>query len=149
VEAHDRKLSPKDWEPYFRKAKVRVKDLDDCMSNKAKTIKIGHFLSPNVNREVPVEVQGRAGKAVLRVEEGRAKGKRYFFEVTWDDGAVAAPASSVKHPAAKNVQKTTEKKSAVKAKKAKGTEPAPNLKTKPRGKGKLARGQAGGNVEDW
>jgi hypothetical protein len=87
-----RKLMAKDWEMYFRKAAVRVEELDVAKGNRARAIRIGNFLSPNVGREVPIEAKGRTGRAVLRLEEGRSKQKLYFFEVTWDD-AVPAPAS--------------------------------------------------------
>jgi len=62
----------------------RAEELQACQSTRARAIKVGQFLAPKVGREVPVEVDGRAGKAVLRVEEGRAKERRYYFEFSWD-----------------------------------------------------------------
>jgi hypothetical protein len=77
-------LMPTDWETYFRDADVRVEELDACKSKRGRAIKIGQFLSPLVGREVLIEVKGRTGRAVLRVESHRSKAKRYFFEVTFD-----------------------------------------------------------------
>lgn len=102
-EALSGKLAARDWEAYFRKAKVRIDDLEACKSSKSRTIKIGLFLSPNVDRAVPIEFKGRTGKAVLRVVKDRAKEKRYFFEVTWDDqGAEARPQRAARSKRAKN-----------------------------------------------
>lgn len=77
-------LPPKDWEPFFQKAGVRVEELIACKSSRSKAIKIGLFFSTLVGREVPIQVMERTGTAVLRIETGRAKEKRYYFEVRWD-----------------------------------------------------------------
>ena len=55
-----RKAAPKDWESYFQAANVRVQELTECKSSRAKSIKMGLFLSPQVGREVPIQVRGRA-----------------------------------------------------------------------------------------
>jgi len=83
-ENNPRKLTPKDWEALLRKANIQIDDLDKCKSAKSRAIKIGLFLSRNVGRTIPIDVNGRAGQAILRVEKGRAKERRYYFEVTWD-----------------------------------------------------------------
>ena len=78
------KLPATDWLPYFKEAGIRVDELDQCKSEHSKAIKLGQFLSPKVGREVPVQVGGRTGRAVLRVEQDRAKTKLYYLEVRWD-----------------------------------------------------------------
>src|SRR5947209_13300764 len=88
-----RGLPPKDWEKFFREANVRAEALAECKSERSKAVKMGQFLSPHVGREVPIQVKGRSGRAVLRAEEGRSKEKRYYFEVIWDVPSVK-PASS-------------------------------------------------------
>jgi hypothetical protein len=82
-----------DWAKYFEAAKVRVEELNACKSARARAIWIGKHLSPLVDREVAIEVKGRTGRAVLRVEEGRSNEKRYIFEVKWDDPAATEPAA--------------------------------------------------------
>ena len=58
---------------------------------RARAIKIGQFLSPLVGREVPIQAGGKTGKAVLRVEPGRSKERRYYAVVTWDEEKQEAP----------------------------------------------------------
>lgn len=110
----DNKKTAKDWEPYFRKANVRVEDLDASKSSRSKTIKIGQFLSPNVGREVPIQVGDRSGKAVLRVEEGHAKEKRYFFEIMWDADVGIPGKSKVKAATTVGAKKASSKQKKVK-----------------------------------
>src|SRR5262249_847901 len=81
----------------FHKAGVLVEELGACKSSRAKATKIGQFFGPLKGREVPIQVSGRTGRAILRVEEGRAKERRYYCEVVWDDAPeprakAAAPA---------------------------------------------------------
>lgn len=79
------KLPAADWLPFFIKAGVLAKALNDTGSARGKTIKIGQFLTPNVNRTVPIQIKGRGGRATLRVRVGtHAKEKLYFFEIVWD-----------------------------------------------------------------
>ena len=118
----NKKLPAADWLPFFIKADVLTKALAETHSAKGKTIKIGQFLTPNVNQTVPVQVKGRSGKATLRVEmKGHGKEKRYFFEVEWD--------SVVTPPAVKQQVKGT-KLSISKSKPGapKGTTPKPTPK---------------------
>jgi hypothetical protein len=74
-----------DWERFFHKAGVRTEELGGCKGRRAKSIRIGQFLSPLVGREVPIEVRGRTGRAVLRSVPGRSRTKRYVFEIVWDE----------------------------------------------------------------
>jgi hypothetical protein len=86
----------------FIKAGVRADELTDTKSSQAKAIKIGQFFTPLVGREVVIQVKGRTGKAVLRVEKGRANEKRYYFDISWQaaDGATAKarPSSKATNP---------------------------------------------------
>ena len=41
-----RKLSPREWEPFFRKANVRTEDLDACKGRQSKAIKMGLIVKP-------------------------------------------------------------------------------------------------------
>jgi hypothetical protein len=69
----------------FVKANVLSKAMADTGSAKGKAVKIGQFLTPNVNRTVPIQVKGRSGRATLRAQAGtRGKEKLYYFEVSWD-----------------------------------------------------------------
>jgi len=79
-----RGLAAAAWEPFFQKAQIAVDRLQAAKSEKAKTTIIGRMLSQYVGREVPIAVEGRTGKATLRVETARAKQKTYHFEVVWD-----------------------------------------------------------------
>jgi hypothetical protein len=139
---NNNKLACEDWEPYFRRAKVRVEDLDACKSNRAKAIKIGRFLSPNVNRPVPIECAGRRGKAVLRMEERRAKGKYYFFEVIWEADKTTDKEAS-KNVRTKKAPTTAERKKVTKAK------PANSTKVKSEAEVGPGRMQGRGNREKW
>ena len=78
-------LPAAEFEDIFRKAGVLVPALDAAKSAKAKATRIGKFLSLNVGREVPIEVDGRTGKAKLCLTIGRAKKKLYHFEIRWDE----------------------------------------------------------------
>lgn len=79
------KRTAMEWERFFISANVRVEALGACKSTRSKAIKIGQFFAMSLGREVPIEVSGRTGKAVLKVISKRAKEKRYYFEITWDD----------------------------------------------------------------
>ncbi len=86
--------APKDWEQVFQRAGVLVEELGASMSSRARATRIGRFFGPLVGREVPIQVRGRTGTAVLRVVEGRAKERRYLFEIHLDGmtGPETAPA---------------------------------------------------------
>jgi hypothetical protein len=101
-----KKLTPQEWESLFRDAHLRVEELNGCRSNRSRSIFIGKFLSSLVNRELPVTIKGRTGRAVLRVEEGRSNSRRYFVEYFWDppaedtqeEAATSDPLPVVKQP---------------------------------------------------
>lgn len=72
----------------FENAKVLTDQLEGAKSEKAKATLMGNFLSQHVNREVPIQHRGRTGVAKLCVDINKSrKTKRYYFEVTFDDGA--------------------------------------------------------------
>ncbi len=96
VEQHG--CSAKDWEQIFIKAGVLAEELAAAKGCRAKATKIGRFFGPMPGREVPIQIKGRTGKAVLRVEEARAKERRYYFEVTLDEKTL--PASTMASDAA-------------------------------------------------
>jgi hypothetical protein len=54
---------------------------------------MGNFLARNLEREVPIEVEGRAGTARLNAAAARGRQRRYYFEVRWDGEAHTAPAT--------------------------------------------------------
>jgi hypothetical protein len=158
-----RGCTPKDWEPVFAKAGVLVEELAATKSSRGRATKIGQFFGPLLGREVPIQVKGRTGKAVLRVDEGRAKERRYVFEISWDGVATydtpSGDASSEKvhiesgkvdEKARKDAQHKSATKREVKGKKKgrskpkQGKQPAshPHLK-------KQMGGPAGGNQEAW
>jgi hypothetical protein len=84
-------LRARELERFFLAANVRAEELKNCKGNQSKAVKIGMFLTPLVGREVPIEVKGRTGTAVLRVANGRSNEKRYLVEVKWHDEAAKGP----------------------------------------------------------
>jgi hypothetical protein len=162
-----RAMAPaKDWEKIFLAADVRVEELNACKSAHAKAIWIGKYLSPLVGKEVAIAVKGRTGRAVLRVEPGRAKEKLYYFEIAWDEPATTEPAvpKGGKAPKAKKEKaKTAARGKKPKEKPTKGSPgSAQQTDKKPatakgaaatkagatKAKGK-PRSQCGGNDLDW
>ncbi len=77
-------LSASELEPVFQRANVLQDDLDAARSVKAKSTRIGAFLSPYVDRVVDIEHDGRCGTATLRCDAGRSRKKFYWFEIKWD-----------------------------------------------------------------
>lgn len=75
-----------EWEPIFRRAHVLAEELDASASKKSRATRIGRFLGPLLDRQVPVQVRDRQGTATLRVREGRARERRYFFVFAWESG---------------------------------------------------------------
>ena len=76
-------LPPGKWEDHFRKAGVRVEDLNGARSGQARATILGNFLSQHQGREVPIQVGDRSGRARLRVT-GETRPRRYYFEYIWD-----------------------------------------------------------------
>lgn len=99
-------LATGEWERYFQHAKVATDKLNNDKSTKSKATTMGTFLARNVDREIPIEVRGRIGKATLRKVEGRSRKVRYHFEIVWDDVVEGArpdqvpPATSRPHATA-------------------------------------------------
>jgi hypothetical protein len=76
-------LPPGKWEDHFRKAGVRVEDLNGARSGQARATILGNFLSQHQGREVPIQVGDSTGRACLRVT-GETRPRRYYFEISWD-----------------------------------------------------------------
>jgi hypothetical protein len=72
---------PAEWEPIFRRAGVALDKLDQAKSKKSKSTHLGNFLAQHVGREVEVEREGRTYRAKLCVMDGRARSRRYYFEI--------------------------------------------------------------------
>ena len=53
------------WESLFKKVGIEKEKLETTKSEAARRTIIGNFLSQNVGREVPIEINGRTGKATL------------------------------------------------------------------------------------
>jgi hypothetical protein len=95
------------WISIFERAGILREQLRNG-SNHSRAIRIGNFFGPLIDREVPILLQGRAGRATLRVHEGRARSKRYGFEIAINeepenepqtsaaDGAIVEPTSQVR-----------------------------------------------------
>jgi hypothetical protein len=77
-----------EWLSVFRSAKVETERLEAAKSTQGRATIIGNFLARMVGREVPIEVDGRSGKAALRKTQGRARKQLYYFEVVLDDGQI-------------------------------------------------------------
>jgi hypothetical protein len=90
---HKGGLPARDWEPLFRKVGVERDRLDVAKSERGKTTILGNFLAQNVDREVPIAVNGRTGKATLRMKKGRSNTKQYYFEIVWDEPDGKGPSS--------------------------------------------------------
>jgi len=88
----ERGLPAAKWIPVFDVAGVVPPSFVDAKTPHAKTIKVGQWLSSKVGRELPISVNGRTGKAVLRVIGARANEKRYYFEITWATAVQPQPA---------------------------------------------------------
>lgn len=131
------KLPAAEWVKFFERGDVLTKELADVKSARAKAIKIGQFLSSCLGREVGVEAGGRAGRARLRVEEGRANKKLYSFEIVWD----AAP-ELAGDPAVASLPPTRTGTSITKRE----TCPSPSSMPTPAGR---APSLPGGNDEQW
>jgi hypothetical protein len=148
AETNPSQLAPHQWEKYFRAAHVRVEELEACKSSRAKAIKIGQLLAPNVGREIPIEVDGRAGKAVLRVQEGRSKERRYFFEVFWDSPEAGETGTSEPRKVTTKKKKKQSKGQRKQHSKQASKRSAPG-KTKKTPKVQQPPLPKGGNAEDW
>lgn len=122
-----------DWGDVFLKAGVRTEELARSMSSRATAIRIGQFFAPLVGREVPIQVNGRAAKAVLRVQNGRANEKRYYFQVSWDimtgslQQAAVAPTTKITREKSKGQSKKRSAEGQVRAK-AERTKDRPKTK---------------------
>ncbi len=99
-EINVRVLPPAMWLPFFGHAKLLTKELAETSSARAKAIKVGLFLSPNVGRVVPILANERSGRAVLRAMEGRSNSKLYGFEIVWDEAAETPTATATPTPTA-------------------------------------------------
>jgi hypothetical protein len=135
-----------DWWRFFKAAGVREEELEMCKSAQARAIKIGQFLAPKVGRAVPVQVRGRAGRAVLRVEGGRSREKCYFFEVTWDEPQQATTENSVEGKETKKGHDEPEPSRKKESKQSCNTTTSDRKTEAPHRQGQL---QDKGNNEDW
>src|SRR5689334_10814994 len=84
-------LIPSEWEDLFRKAGIQVDALDAAKSHRARATLLGNFLAQNLDREVPIEVDGRPGMARLRVADAGKRQRRYYFEIRWETGTPPDP----------------------------------------------------------
>lgn len=132
------------WEPIFRAAKVADEKLQLAKSEKARETIIGAFLSQHVDREVPIEFNGKTHRARLRCVTGRARKKEYYFVVAYD-GELDEPAAPPPVQAAEGVPDQLHDKPRPKKKRRKkrshGTKPARRRRT--------SGGGDGGNEEVW
>jgi hypothetical protein len=144
-----------DWVDLFVGAGVRADELIGPGGTRSKSIKIGQFFTPLVGREVPIEVKGRRGTAVLRAEMGRAKEKRYYFEVRWEQPADAgkgqprAPGARQEKPKRNRAAPRADSSKPAKGKGSRGDRKRANST---KGRPAMKRGaEAGGNGnrEPW
>ena len=84
IDVADAGLPASEMENVFRRAGILIESLNAAKSTQAKSTRLGTFLSQNVGRSVPVEINGRTGTATLRCIQRRSKSKRYLFEIRWD-----------------------------------------------------------------
>ena len=142
-------LLPSEWEAIFRRAKVRVESLEEAKSLRARATHIGNYLAQNLDREVPIQVNGRTGKARLRFLEAGRKQRRYFFEVEWDDELQLDASAPVVPPPPQSPAQM--RRSKLKRKrKPRETRPARTpARSNPQSSVKPTRDNKSGNSEDW
>jgi hypothetical protein len=92
-------LAAKEWLEIFRRTGVEQERLEHAKSDRGRATIIGNFLGRQINREVGIEVNGRAGKATLRSVQGRSGKTLYYFEIVWDDEQRASDATAPLDPA--------------------------------------------------
>lgn len=93
-----------DWLPFYALAGLGKKELAEAKSNTTKAIHVGQFLSPNVGREVPIQVGERTGRARLVRRKGRSNATHYFFAVVWDEAEPAAETTEGDRPPASEIK---------------------------------------------
>jgi hypothetical protein len=86
---------PAEWVPVIRDAGLLQHELGNAASDRARATVVGKFLGGRLGRAVPIAVGDSAGTATLRAQQGHARQRRYWFEVSWEaagDGSGAANA---------------------------------------------------------
>lgn len=154
---HIKGLPAREWESFFVAAKVLIEKLNDARSSHSKTVIMGQFLSPLVDSEVPIQVGGRTGKAKLCVAEGRAKEKRYYFEVWWagDGEEIVSPGPESATDAQTQPRKGRRDSSSTSSTKQQSDQQTAGRRKKkapikqPRENRGAAAPSAAGNAEDW
>ncbi len=86
----DTGLSASELVPLFQQANLLTEKLAETKSQKARSAKIAAFLSPHIDRPVPIEVNQRRGQATLRRLPGRSNTTRYRFDISWEPGESAS-----------------------------------------------------------
>ena len=94
---------PGEWESVFRAAGALDQELASATTARAKSTRIGGYLSQHVGREVQVEHGDSTFTARLRVVGGRARQKRYHFEVMRAEEASSEPNEAPPASASQNV----------------------------------------------
>lgn len=74
---------PRDWIVYFDQLQF-FGDQQEGLSERAKSIRIGNYLGSMVGRQLPIEVMGLSGRAVLHRRQERSRTNLYYFELSWD-----------------------------------------------------------------
>lgn len=96
----DSGLPARDLVPLFRHANLLTEKLVENKSQTAKSTTIGGFLSPYIDRSVPIEAGSRQGRATLRRIQGRSRSARYRFDIEWEAGESASvdPSQAIPPP---------------------------------------------------
>ncbi len=79
------------WEVIFQRAGVLRNEFQAGTNSRARSTRIGQFMTPLVGRTVTITNSERTGRATLRVTNARSRAKTYFFEVVWDEELPATP----------------------------------------------------------
>jgi hypothetical protein len=133
-----------EWLNIFRSAKVEVERLDATKSARGRATIIGNFLARMLNRSVPIEVDGRPGKATLRKEAGRARKQLYYFEVVFEDGQSEPERPPVGNPSPSGGRRSAGRKPAAGDKK-----PAVSERSSPVDRTPALGLVPAGNEEKW
>jgi hypothetical protein len=90
--------APKEWLPLFRDARLLQKELHESANDHAQTIAAGRFFGSRLGKTVPIQVGDKPARATLRVQPGRSRQRRYWFEITWEEAAPGQPEAGTASP---------------------------------------------------
>jgi hypothetical protein len=97
------------WVEVAQAVGILREKLAECSGAKARATLVGNFLGGKVDRQVPIETPAGPRTATLRMREGRARARHYYFAIaaTGEAGDPADPAPTEEGPAPESHGATT------------------------------------------